>query len=322
MTTISFPAVGKKGFSESKWATYFDSFDGVVDGYAGSLDYTPIETGSGLFRIATGMGSVNGFRLVVVVPEDLIVPAVSSLTTFYIGIQYDPLLNVANETTGEADPLGPCRLVLTANVDTSGGKAFVLLYSFTRAPGQAVSSVVVADWRRPISAVTIDWPDSMANPPVGNFNLPQATIRYARDNKRFLVRTRNAAGALDWVDALNSGPFPLPLSSAFVAQSGTKTVPQYVRYASNRISFEGRIERANKKSLSTGGPVVLGQMPVGSRPPFVRSFICRCGGVGNQVEVRINSDASTPPDGQIIMTDPADSTDWLDLSGIDYRIGA
>ena len=319
MTTDSYPAVGKNGFTEVDWGAYFDSRDGVVEAYAGNLDLTRIDSGN-ICRIAPGSACVNGFRLDVTANEDLVCAPVSSATTYYIGVQYDPALNVA-DGSGNASATGPCRLIITAAIDSTGGKGFVRLYSFVRNAGQNLTAVTpISDFRRPLGGPSIDWPTTIPTPPVGNATYPLGTFRFARDIKQIQVMSYDSAGTKNWVDALNGGPFPLPLVSSLVAQSGTGTTPQYVRHSGNRISFEGRVARSNGHSLSTGSSVPLGTMPAGLRPQFVQSFICRCSGVGNQVEVRINSDGTT--DGQIIMTDPASACDWVYLSNVDYRIGA
>ncbi len=320
MTTNSYPAVGKNGFTEVDWSAFFNAHDGVVESYTNegfTLALTrPNDT---TIRIGLGSARLNGFQLDVTDPQDLNCPTVTTATTYYVGVQYDPALNVA-DGDGNANAIGPCRLIITTTVDATGGKSFLLLYSFTRAANQALSTVVITPHLKYQGGPSVDWPQSLGDPPVGQFAQPRGTLRYANDTKQILVRTVDDSGTLSWNNAFNFGPFPLPLASSLVAQAGTGTTPQYVRYSGNRISFEGRVARSNGNRLSTGSTVVLGTMPAGQRPQFVQSFICRCSGVGNQVEVRINADGTT--NGQILMTDPADPCDWVDLSGIDYRIGA
>lgn len=308
MTTVSYPAVGKNGFTETAWAKYFGSRDGVVEGGSTSLNLALIDSGN-ICRIAAGSASVNGFRLDVTADHDLICPTTAG--TYYIGVLYDPALNVA-DGAGDADPDGPCQLVLVPTVDTTGGKAFLLLYSFSRASGQALSAVTVRDDRHWLGG-TVDWANSMTNPPVGEVATPRGTVRFAYDVRKLFVRTLNATGVLAWLDLLNDGPFTFPSPSSLVSRDAAPSAVQYFRYAGCMVKLRGSLKRSSGSNLSTGNDVTLGTMPVGYRPAFTERFPCKTSGTGGQVEVRVENT------GAVVMTDNGDSFTWVNLSPVSYR---
>jgi hypothetical protein len=309
VTTVSYPAVGKNGFTETAWAKYFGSRDGVVEGFTTSLNLTLLDAGS-ICRVAAGSVMVNGFRLDVTSDHDLVCPTTAG--TYYIGVLYDPALNVA-DASGNASPDGPCQLILTSTVDTTGGKTFVLLYSFTRSTGQALSAVAVADQRHWLGSATIDWTLAQGDPPVGDYLMPRGTVRLATDKRAIYLRTLNTAGNLVWLDLLNDGPFPFPSPSSLVSRDSSPSAVQYFRYAGCMVKLRGSLKRSSGANLSTGSDVTLGTMPVGWRPAFTERFICKTSSAGGQVEVKVENT------GAVVMTDNNDSFTWVNLSPVSYR---
>jgi hypothetical protein len=320
--TGSYPADGTGGLTITDWADYFNSDDGAIENYTNdALALTRVDSGSSC-QIAPGNVSISGYRLKIDSTESLTCPTPASGTaTYYIVAYYDPNLNVANSDGTAPRPLGPCRLALYSATEISSalaGKAWVLLYAITRNAGQTLTAAVVTNHIKWLGGRTMEWPTSAGTPPTGSYLAPRGTLRYALDTRTLYART-GGSSSLVWQDLFNDGPWSLPLASSFVARSGKNAIPQYYRFAGSMIGFQGQIQRTSG-NLSNGNTVTLGTIPAGLRPGMAMAFICRCGGSNNYTEVRINNDSTT--DGAILMTDPPNSTTWLDLSPISYRIGA
>ncbi len=324
--TGSYPADGTGGLTITDWADYFNSADGAVECYTSdALSLVRVDSGS-ICQINPAAVSINGYRMFWTATESLTCPTPTSGTaTYYIVAYYDPNLNVANSDGTAPRPLGPCRLALYASTDISSalaGKTWVLLYEITRSAGQALTAALVKTHVKWLGGPTIEWPTSLGTPPSGTYLTPRGTVRYAMDTRTIYGRTSAAGGTgnLVWQDILNDGPWSLPISSSFVTRSGKNSIPQYYRFAGSMIGFQGQVQRTSG-NLSTGNTVTLGTIPIGLRPAYAVSFICKCGGSGNNyTQVQVNSDSTT--DGAILMFDPPNSTTWLDLSPISYRIGA
>lgn len=321
--TGSYPADGTGGLTITDWSDYFNSHDGAVECYpSAALALTRIDAGS-VCQINPGSVDINGYRLVISEVETLTCPTPSTGTaTYYIVAYYDPNLNVANVDDTAPRPLGPCRLALFSATDIGAalaGKSFVLLHQIVRSAGQALTAAVATNHLKFIATASIEWPNSQPNPPVGNYSMPRGTLRAAFDTRRLYLRTLTDAGALNWLDLFNDGPWSLPLASSFVTRSGKTSIPQYYRFAGSMIGFQGQLQRTTG-NLSNGSTVTLGTIPAGLRPGFAVSFMCKCGGTNNFTQVQINSDSTT--DGAILMIDPPSATTWLDLSAVQYKIGA
>lgn len=166
MTETSFPVV-EKPLTEDQWATIAHSFgQGVID--QGGLPYGlgTIDDVADTITITvdtiTGKneGIVRGFVHSIDHAKALTLPAVSSTTTYEIGLVYDPL--------NHGTDAGPVRLdVWTSPGDTTGGKVRVVLYRVTRSPSSALSTSTIVENRQRISpqivvTATADLPPTSA----------------------------------------------------------------------------------------------------------------------------------------------------------------
>lgn len=84
------------------------------------------------------------------------VPAVTSTTTYHLGLTYDPTKHDA--------PNGPVSLTLTKSAPAGGGKKYLPIYTITRRANELLSSATIQD-RRAFIASTITVKGSNALPP-------------------------------------------------------------------------------------------------------------------------------------------------------------
>ncbi len=242
-------------------------------------------------------------------------------------MKYDPDLNVAQGDL-TASPDGPCRLIIAAELDTTGNDSYLLLYEIIRAAGQNLTDAAIIDYRR-FCGSTIVAPSLNGGPAAGLGPYPRGTIalvggftgmdrlvRGIRTGSSFATGVTGEIGELEWF-SLTSESLIFPAPGSLVSADGTSA---YARREEGRVFLEGTLKRSSNASLSNGANVTLGTMPRGWRPAGgERRFICYGNGVGSKqviAPVTVKSDT-----GAVIMYDPPAEVVWIDLSGINYRAG-
>lgn len=314
MSTTSFPAVGVGGLSGSQWSVMYGTEDGIVEDYhAGGVEACILTRSGDTATISAGKVKVNGYVLSIDSPTDLSLPTVTTTTTYYINAVYDDNLNVEVAGTDNADPLGPCRLEVSAGPPApSTSRTYYTLYTVTRAAGQALTAATVDDQRQWVAAVRT----ARTRPPLGS--IPRGThlivVNRAISKFEHWVMEVNTGGTgLGWVDLLNQGPFAFSMPSSLVSRDASPSAVQYFRFATCMVGMRGSVKRSSGSNLSTGSDVTLGTMPVGYRPGFTERFICKTSSAGGQVEVRVENT------GAVVLTDNNDSFTWVNLSPVMYR---
>lgn len=313
MTTTSYPAVGQNGLTETQWAVIFGDQDGIVQDYCpgGVTSCTMTRTGD-IATIGVGKVKVNNYVLDITAAHDLSLPSVSVTTTYYIAVMYDPTLNVA-DGAGNADPNGPCRLVVTSGPPvTTGGKSYCTLYTVTRAPSQALTASTVLDcriWQGP----TLMLPALPTTAPTGFGPFSRGTtllVAPAGGGGLFKQYVMDLVGsALAWRPLTVITAIAFPASSGLVANSGA---PQFFPYAGCMIKCRGTLKRSSGTLSQSTTDITLGQFAAGFRPAFTERFPCKTGAGKNWIEVRVQ------PDGAVVMTGET-GVDWIDLSPINFR---
>jgi len=317
MTTRSYPAVGKGGFSDAYWSSAFKGNDGVVNDFTGNGLQVDLISASNIARVQPGMASVNGYFLEVTEAHDLPVP--TGAGTYHVAAMYQPSLNVPlpNTDPPQADPLGPCRLVIGTTLDTTGGREYLLLRSITRAAGQALSAATVVTYRPHLGpSISIGAMPAQAKTrpetALVGFQYPVGTVAYEESTGETWRKVQATDGSVYW-QASTQGPFSFAFSSGLGSRDAAPSTPQYYKFAGSMVGMQGALARANGNELSSGNDINLGVLPAGFRPAFTVRFACKVG-AGNKTpaEVRVGSD------GLVTMTGNG-TIDWIDLSTIQFR---
>jgi hypothetical protein len=318
MATSSWPAVGDGGLSDDQWLSGYAAEDGIINDFhtSGTAACSlTVNSTTNEVTISPGQVRVSGYTLDVESNTVLSCPTVGSTTTYSIVAQYDPALNVA-DGSGDADPLGPVRLIITNTaVSTSGGKHNYTLYTGVRTVGQALSAVSWTDHRKWIGPVMVG-PNSTLNltltPVARGTLLIQTDAASTTDLVNISVRTVNAGGtALEWQSLLCPPPVAFPVRATLVANEST-TPPEMVREGS-WVNLRGTIRRSGGGNLNNGAPVILGDLPVGWRPTTGRRIACMGSGP-NFLAVNVGSD------GIVSMYDPPVNVTFIQLDGIRFRV--
>jgi hypothetical protein len=317
MATVSRPAVGNDGFDENDWLTYFNSGDGIVDDYLGGgvsgFALTRVDA-SNVARFAPHEAGarIDGYRLQVTSQTDLAISTTAA--TYRILVKYDPALNVA-DGSGNANPAGPCSLVvLTGTPPTGGGEKYLLLYEIIRAAGQALSVATVIDYRRWVGP-SISWAWGVPSPPVGAALYPRGTLRYDAAFDRLMVRELSPAGtSLIWRAVGTTDPLPFPAAAGI---GPAHILAEYWMGPGRTIHLTGTVDKNNGSKLGSATAVVtLGTLPVGFRPADSRHFVVFSQGNADGIARLIVAATGVVT---LRTGTGAEDIDWLALDGVTFK---
>ena len=212
MTEVSFPVVNQP-LSEAQWKTIALGIgQGIVDrgGFPYRLTSRSDVNNTVTISVDTKTGRneaiLDGFAHQIDTAKVLSVPAVSTTTTYEIGLVYDPTQHGA---TG-----GPVKLsVWTSPADYSGGKNRLVLYTLVRQPSQALTAAALTEFRPRLSPQIIVTNQS---------HLPNAgtmivdTVATDRATGTRWRAHSDGAGNMSWVE-LNSGVAGSPYATGGTA---------------------------------------------------------------------------------------------------------
>lgn len=157
MAETSFPVL-EKPLSDVQWKTVARAFGtGVMDEGGNPYNLTNLSNINNTATIAvdTRVGYnhavVSGFYHKMDTPVTVSLPAVSSTTTYYVALRYDP-----------TDKAMPVKLVAVTSLDTSGGKEYLVLWEVTRNANQLLTDSARVK-KRPIISPTlvVDTPSAL-----------------------------------------------------------------------------------------------------------------------------------------------------------------
>ena len=157
MAEESFPVL-EQPMSDTQWKSVARAFGtGVMDEGGNPYNLTNLSNINNTATIAvdTRVGYnhavVSGFYHKMDTPVTVSLPAVSSTTTYYVALRYDP-----------TDKAMPVKLVAVTSLDTSGGKEYLVLWEVTRNANQLLTDSARVK-KRPIISPTlvVDTPSAL-----------------------------------------------------------------------------------------------------------------------------------------------------------------
>lgn len=316
MTTTSFPAVGDQGLTAAQWSVLYGTDDGIVEDYhTGGVEACVLTRSGDVGTVSPGKVKINGYILSIDTPTALNMPAVTVAVDYYVCAMYDDTLNVELAGTTNADPAGPCRLIVSAGAPAaSSSKAYYVLYIVSRAANQALTAAVVSDERSWTAATR-----SGRKRPATTTGIPRGThffsVNAAQSGQvNHWVADVNAAGTgLGWKNLTGATAITFPFVGNFGARSAT-TAPDYSVFAGCMVKFRGDAQKNGGGNMGTkSGSVTIGQMPPTFRPKFTERFICKTSGTDGQAEVRVEST------GEVTVSQTGGDITWINLSPVTYR---
>lgn len=246
---------------------------------------------------------VNGFYHKIDEPVTLSVPAVTSPTTYYVALQYDPLREDL-----------PVSLDVFTSLDRSQGKQYVTLHEIDRLPDQLLSDAA-RRYVRPRVAPTIivSRPRELPDPA----NVLWGTVAVIHGGAPGIADMRMAIGAEDgartW-QSIVSPPWEALPDTTNAVQNPTSGVGKAIQRIGQQRKITGRIARADGSvytAASSSGYRVASLEPKDRPRGFQRFTVRGSGNVTGYVEVsRVDSEA------RLFITEG--TTGWVDLGIIEY----
>lgn len=170
MAEYSFPVL-EQPLSDQQWGQIAEGFGsgimarrsepyGIPSGGIDNVANT-VQIGGRSPVTGDGRAVVSGFFHRFDADVTLSVPAVTSATTYHLGLTYDP--------TKHAAPGGPVALTVTKTVPSGSGKAYLPIYTLTRRANELLSAATIVD-QRAFIAPTITVKGSKALPPADSLH--------------------------------------------------------------------------------------------------------------------------------------------------------
>lgn len=139
MAEISYPVVGQPMGADSWQSVTMGMGDGILDegGQPYSLTTLSNATNTAVVTVDSAKGYAHailrGFYHKITSAVTVSLPAVTTTTTYYVALQYDPLRASM-----------PVKLVVVTSLDRTQGKAYLPLHTVRRAPDQLLTQATIS----------------------------------------------------------------------------------------------------------------------------------------------------------------------------------
>lgn len=247
---------------------------------------------------------VHGFYHKIDAPVTLSVPAVSSPTTYYIALQYDPLREEL-----------PVKLDAYTSLDRSQGKQYVVLHEIDREPDQLLTDAVRRFVRpRVAPTIIVSRPRELPDPST----VLWGTTAVIHGGYPGIADLRMAIGTTDdgpreWKSIMSPPWEPLPDTTNAI-QNPTSGVGKAIQRIGQQRKIVGRIARSDGSvytAASSTGYHVAPLEPKDRPRGFQRFTVRGSGNVTGYVDV-------SRVDSEVRLFIAEGSTGWVDLGTIEY----
>lgn len=246
---------------------------------------------------------VHGFYHMIDAPVTLSVPAVTTPTTYYIALQYDPLREQL-----------PVTLAAFTSLDRSQGKEYVVLHEIDRVADQLLTDAV-RRYVRPRVAPTIivSRPRELPDPST----VLWGTTAVIHGGSPGIVDIRMAIGTTDdgprsWQSVLSPPWEELPDTTNAIRY--TSGVAKQIQRIGRQRKITGRVRRSSLEPYysSSESGYLIASLSEKDLPSGAQRFTVRgSGGVTGYVE-------ASRQDLELRLWIPSGSTYWVDLGMIEY----
>lgn len=306
---VSFP-VAQQGMDTTMWQQLFRGFGtGVID--LGSYPYrlTSSDTpGSGTITIhPEGKGPaqavIEGFFHRLPTAKTFTVPAVTSVTTFTVALQYDP--------TQHKRPGGPITLGLFSGaLDRTQSKKYVILWESVRQPSSVVSQMTWVQKRhRVVPTIHVSSLSYLPDPNSDGL-LWGTRALVGTGGGAVEYQLNGTAGSLRWESLSAPDWTPITLASSYTVQG---TVAPAYRIIGNRIHFRGLFRR-------TSGSIPTTTETFGWITGLNLGFKYVAGVGSNAGSVRIETGHGATAIDNLRVQAAATGMSWASLDGISFEL--
>ena len=318
MAEESFPVV-EQPMTAEQWKHVTRGIgDGILDegGFPYHLTGFSNSNNTATLRVSTSTGEaaaiVAGHYHKMDSDMTLEFPAVTSRTTYYVMLQYDPL-----------DDETPVKVVVSTSIDASQGKVNLHLWNVTRNANELLTDAVVRNIR-PRVATTATYA-SMADLPQAHKVLwgSVAFIHGGRasDNATIMMSMNDSSGNWYWKTIYDPNADDFTYEWANRSDTGTYISPSHgynraIGRRGKRRKFRGRVARANGSTFNPGNTYQIwsGDLPASDRPGETQRFVTVC---GNDTPTFATIEVSAT--GSITARVSA-KTYWIGFDGIEWEV--
>ena len=256
----------------------------------------------------TAQAIVRGFYHRMTADKTFTVPGVTSTTTYYFCLTYDP--------TASTTPGGPISLQMYSGTPpTSMGRSHVVLWKVTRRPNELLTDATVTRERPRVSPPIYVWEESQKPDPSQQLSGALCVVGETGGIYRVTSEDNEDLGDRAW--------WPLTNVSVRSDDSNHRYPGHGARFTSTRIGqlvvLEGRLERPDGRPYygsSTDGYHVR-TLPVNHRPPNERRFVTKGAGYSTDTMISVNISA----DG-VVRVYPMSNTSWISVDGVSFTVGS
>ena len=304
MAEQSFPIVEQPLSAEQWRSVTLGIGDGVLDEGGSPYTYRNPSNADNTAEIgvSTSKGEASailkGHYHLIDEPVKITLPAVTTATTYYVALQYDPLRTEM-----------PVKLVVVTSLDRSSGKEYLVLYEVDRSPNQLLTD---ADrrWVRPRISPVLTVSRGRELPPSSSVMRWTLALIHGGGTGVPDLRVNSESG---WRSLLNPDWEPLPdINSATDNGSGNRLSIQ--RLGTTR-KMRGRFRRASFANYlaSNSDGYIIAYLDDKDTPPWPSSHVVYGSGRAaahvaftggnNQVRVTVSKDCA-----------------WIDLGTIEWSV--
>lgn len=310
MTEESFPVIEKPLSAEQWQSVTLGIGSGVLHEGGFPYNLTNISNQDNTVQVTVSSTQgyahaiVHGFYHKIDAPVTLSVPAVSSATTYYIALQYDPLREEL-----------PVKLDAYTSLDRSQGKQYVILHEIDRQPNQLLTDAVRRFVRpRVAPTIIVSRPRELPDPST----VLWGTTAVIHGGSPGIADLRMAIGTTDdgprtWQSIL-SPPWEALPDTTNAVRNPTSGVAKSIQRLGRQRKITGRIARADGSvyAASSDSGYRIANLEAKDLPSGAQRFTVRgIGKVTGYVEVsRVNS--------EIRLQINEGFTNWVDLGVIEY----
>lgn len=252
----------------------------------------------------TAQASLRGFYHRLMADKVLDFPGVTSETTYYVALQYDP--------QGHKNPTGPISVKVLTRLDTAQGKHYLELWRVIRKPNQLLTDATI-ERVRPRAAptqVVATWDQ-----------LPDASkclwgslffVHETAETVMAVGSTEDAGGPTRWLN-LTSPEWVESTSNAFPWTGHVASAKPAWRAIGDKVELRGRIKRQDNSDFNPGTDYTL--IP---NCPDVGTSSVMWGGSDGRRSNPIWLDSGRAGAGVKPTFRVKEATAWVDLTGLFY----
>lgn len=311
---VSYPVEGKAmGVNEWAWVTRGVG-SGVLDNGGGSYRIMSISDVDDTITIGVSLTAgtanaiVNGFFHQLNKPLTLSIPPVSSTTTYYVCLTYNPV--------GLDQQSGPVTVQVYAGTPpTTSGKIHVTLATIVRKPSTVLSASVITKIRPRIAPTILVWDESELPEVTG---VLWGTLCFAHRTNAIFVATGNTEDGSPtlWKRITEADTGWVNISDGETYKSASHGYNRAYRKKGDRIELRGRIVRTTGTNFGSNAIYQVMTLPTGYRP--ARSVRFATSGPGldansRSVVIEITAEGA-------VKASPEVSSEWVALDGIFFDI--